>query len=409
MKPSALKIKISKTLQAKIRKGYPWVFNYQMQNKNISGEAGDLGIIYDSDNRLLAVGLYDPYSDICLRILQTKNPCDINEEFIRNRFLDALKLRAGLRQQNTTGYRVINGENDGFPGLIIDLYDDTAAVKIYTAGWTPYLNMLNAVIRDELGARRGVLLLSGHVGRTLPPSAKRRHGDILFGPPLDKNVRFMENGLLFQADILHGQKTGFFLDQRENRQRIGELAKGRSVLNVFSYSGAFSIYAIAGGCRSVLEIDANRAALQGSIDNLKLNFSQDEIDALDFQQARGDAFKRLADLAEQKKTFDLVILDPPAFARRKQHKKAAVQSYIRLIKAGAKRTAPGGILFAASCSAPISAKEFYRAVDYGIKSAGKKYRYMTKTRHAIDHPVTFSEGAYLKAAFCEIGGEKPNS
>ena len=402
MNPTSLKIKISKTLQGKIRKGYPWVFNYQVQNKNVSGQAGDLGIIYDSDNRFLAAGLYDPYSDISLRILQTKIPCEIDEEFIRNRFLSACKLREGLPQQNTTGYRVINGENDGFPGLIVDLYDDTAAVKIYTASWIPYLDVVNTVISEELNAQRGILLLSGHVGRTLPPSIKRSHGDIMFGPPLDGNVRFLENGRVFQADILHGQKTGFFLDQRENRKSIGELAKGRSVLNVFSYSGAFSVYAFAGGCRSVQEIDANRHALQGSIDNLKLNFSESEFNELDFQQTKADAFKQLTYLAEQKKTFDLVILDPPAFARRKQHKNSAIQSYIRLIKAGAKRTAPGGILFAASCSAPINAREFYRAVDYGIKSAGKKYRYLMKTGHAIDHPVTFSEGAYLKAVFCEI-------
>ena len=396
------KIKISKSLQGKIRNGYPWVFNYQIRNKNFAGKAGDLGVIYDSENRFLAAGLYDPVSDISLRILQVKTPCEINEEFFRNRFKEALKLREGLAQQNTTGYRVLNGENDGFPGLVIDLYDDTAAIKIYTAAWFPYLGLFSTLIKEELGASRGVLLMSGHVERTVPKYIKYSHGEILFGSPLESNIKFLENGHAFQADILNGQKTGFFLDQRENRQRIGELAKGRSVLNVFSYSGAFSMYSFAGGCKSVREIDANGLALKGSIENLKLNFSSEEINALDFEQMKGDAFKQLTHLNEIKKTFDLVILDPPAFARKKQHKKSAIQSYIRLIKAGAKRTSPGGILFAASCSAPINAREFYRAVDYGIKSAGKKYNYILKTGNAVDHPVTFKEGAYLKAVFCEI-------
>ena len=282
------------------------------------------------------------------------------------------------------------------------MYDDTVAIKIYTAAWFPYLGLFSTLIQEELGASRGVLLMSGHVERTLPKYIKYSHGEILFGSPLESNIKFLENGHAFQADIINGQKTGFFLDQRENRKRIGELAKGRSVLNVFSYSGAFSLYSFAGGCKSVQEIDANGLALKGSIENLKLNYTLEEFNALDFEQMKGDAFKQLTHLDGIKKTFDLVILDPPAFARKKQHKKSAIQSYIRLIKAGAKRTSPGGILFAASCSAPIDAREFYRAVDYGIKSAGKKYNYIQKTGNAVDHPVTFKEGAYLKAVFCEI-------
>ncbi|MGV7222594.1 MAG: class I SAM-dependent rRNA methyltransferase [Nitrospinales bacterium] len=396
------KIKISKSLQGKIRNGYPWVFNYQIRNKNISGKPGDLGVIYDSENNFLAAGLYDPLSDISLRILQTKTPCEINEEFFRNRFKEAQKLREGLTSQNTTGYRALNGENDGFPGLVIDLYHDTAAIKIYTAAWIPYLRLIGTLIQEEIGATRAVLLMSGHVERTLPKSMKHKHGEILFGAPLVSSIKFLENGHSFQADIINGQKTGFFLDQRDNRKRIGELAKGRSVLNVFSYSGAFSMYSFAGGCKSVHEIDANGHALEGSIENLKLNYSPEEINALEFEQLKGDAFKQLTQLDSIKKNFGLVILDPPAFARKKQHKKNAIQSYIRLIKAGAKRTEKGGILFAASCSAPINAREFYRAVDYGIKSAGKTYNYIQKTGHAVDHPVTFGEGAYLKAVFCEI-------
>lgn len=402
LKKATLKIKVSKTLQGKVRKGYPWIFHYQVKNKNLNGEAGDIGIIYDSDNRFLAAGIYDPYSDICLRILNTKNPREFDEAFFRERFLQALTLRADFHEHETTGYRVLNGENDGFPGLVIDRYGDTAAVKVYTSAWFPHFDALLPALREELPVSRAVLLMSGHVLRTLPDSCGYGNEDILFGSPIETCVPFLENGLKFEADVLRGQKTGFFFDQRDNRQRVREMACGKSVLNVFSYTGAFSVYAFAGGCRSVTEIETNRFAIESAQNNLKLNFSPEEIEAMDYKQIRGDAFKELAKLEKEGKTFDLVILDPPAFAKRKQHKQNAIQSYIRLVKAGAKRTAPGGILFAASCSAPISAGEFYRAVDLGIKSAGKSYRKILKTGHAADHPVSFKEGAYLKAIFTEM-------
>jgi len=396
-----IKIKISKRHQNKIRKGFPWVYYYQLSQRNITGRPGDLGVIYDSANRFLAIGLFDPFSDIRLRILQTRNPCEIDEHFFRERLQADLALREPLQSQETTAYRMVNGENDGFPGMVVDRYNDTLVIKVYTSAWFPYLPMLVSLLREESGSCQRVLLkLSRHVERVSEGSFK--DNQMLFGAAPAGPVRFKENGLLFEADLIHGQKTGFFLDQRENRQQVRERAQGRSVLNVFSYTGAFSVYARAGGAESVLEIDVNTQAQAAALKNWKLNFGTGEIQENRFRQVRGDAFEQLASLNRQGKQFDLVILDPPAFANRKQNKANALQAYLRLAKAGAQCTRDGGLLLAASCSSQVRADEFYRAVDLGIRATGRSYQKLLKTGHPLDHPVTFREGAYLKAIYCQF-------
>ncbi len=401
MNPDRIKIKISKRHQNKIRKGFPWVYYYQLSQRKIAGRAGDLGIIYDSANRFLAIGLFDPFSDIRLRILQTREARPIDEPFFRERLQQALEIRDPLNRQDTTAYRMVNGENDGFPGMVVDRYDDTLVVKVYTSAWFPYLEMLVPLFRDMAGPVQRVLLkLSRHVERVSEGSFK--DNQVLSGPALAGPVRFRENGLTFEADLLHGQKTGFFFDQRENRQKVREWAQGRSVLNVFSYTGAFSVYAWAGGARSVLEIDVNTQAQTAARRNWELNFGAADNQENRLRQIKGDAFEHLASLNRQGERFDLVILDPPAFASRKQNKKNALQAYLRLAQAGAKCTRDGGLLVAASCSSQVRAEEFYRAVDLGIRQTGRSYRKMLKTGHPIDHPVTFKEGAYLKAIYCQF-------
>ncbi|TDJ59500.1 MAG: class I SAM-dependent rRNA methyltransferase [Nitrospina sp.] len=401
MNTGRIKIKISKRHQNKIRKGFPWVYYYQLSQRNITGRPGDLGVIYDSANRFLAIGLFDPFSDIRLRILQTRNPCEIDEHFFRERLQADLALREPLQSQETTAYRMVNGENDGFPGMVVDRYNDTLVIKVYTSAWFPYLPMLVSLLREESGSCQRVLLkLSRHVERVSEGSFK--DNQMLFGAAPAGPVRFKENGLLFEADLIHGQKTGFFLDQRENRQQVRERAQGRSVLNVFSYTGAFSVYARAGGAVSVLEIDVNTQAQAAALKNWKLNFGTGEIQENRFRQVRGDAFEQLASLNRQGKQFDLVILDPPAFANRKQNKANALQAYLRLAKAGAQCTRDGGLLLAASCSSQVRADEFYRAVDLGIRATGRSYQKLLKTGHPLDHPVTFREGAYLKAIYCQF-------
>ncbi len=400
MKPGRLKIKISKSLEAKILKGHPWVHYYQVQNSDVTGNPGDLGVIYDHKNRLLAVGLFDPRSDIRLRILETRQPRSIDTEFFRERLQHAVALRQALQGRETTGYRLVNGENDRLPGLVVDCYGDTLVIKLYTEAWVPHLPDFLEALKEAVPTDRVVLLLSRHVERTQTGGAG--HGEVLYGPPLEGPVHFTENGLVFQADVVAGQKTGFYFDQRENRERIKELATGKEVLNVFSYTGGFSLYCMAGKCRSVTEVDLNPVALSTAKENMMMNFPDRARDKNVFMQVQGDAFQVLSEMKRAKKQFDLVILDPPAFATRKGHKANALQAYLRLAKIGAQCTRPGGILFSASCSQSVPAREFFRSVSLGIRQAGRKEKAIFKSRHAVDHPVIFREGEYLKAGCFEI-------
>ena len=387
-----IKIKISKTLESKIRKGYPWIFKYQLQNDLPDKSNGGLAVIYDHKNRFLAIGLWEPDSDLCFRVLNLLETVEIDTPFFLKRFQQALLLRKGLEKQGTTGYRVLNGENDGFPGLVLDRYDKTWVLKIYAKSWFPYLERMLEIILIEESVDQVVLRLARN---TEDPSSHFFDGKILYGPDPIVPVQFCENGLKFHVDVVNGQKTGFFLDQRENRLQIKKISSGLSVLNVFSYTGGFSIYAVSGGCRSLVEIDSNSIALNSSLKNLKLNYPNEQ--NFEYSQIEGDAFQKLHELKLQNRQFDLVILDPPAFARKKKHRPQALEAYSRLAELGVQLVVPGGRLFSASCSAHISAKEFYKAVNYGVEFANKRIQEITKTRHALDHPVKFKELEYLKS------------
>ena len=400
MKTGRVKIKVSKSLETKILKGHPWVHYYQVQNGKVTGNPGDLGVVYDHKNRFLAVGLFDPHSDIRLRVLETKTPRDIDEAFFRERIEQAVALRSPLQAAGTTGYRLVSGENDRLPGLVIDRYGDTLVLKLYTEAWMPHLPVFLQALEQVAPAERVVLLLSRHVERT--KTTGPAHGDVLTGLPPEGPVHFTENGLVFQADVVAGQKTGFYFDQRENRQRVKDLAAGKDVLNVFSYTGGFSLYCFAGKCRSVTEVDLNPLALAMAKENVLMNFPDRARNENAFMQVQGDAFQVLSEFKRAGRQFDLVILDPPAFAAKKGHRANALQAYLRLAKAGAYCTRPGGLLLAASCSQPVPARDFFRSVSLGIRQTGRKERALFKSRHALDHPVTFREGEYLKAGCFEV-------
>jgi 23S rRNA (cytosine1962-C5)-methyltransferase len=396
-----IRLQISKGLQKKIRSGYPWVFKYQILNGPIKGNPGDLGVVYDSDNRFLAVGLIDPEDEICFRVLQRSNPIAINESFWEERFKNAVSIREPLKNFQTDGYRVLNGENDGFPGLVLDRYGESGVLKIYSTSWIPYLKTLSDVIQKQLTVKRVVIRLARKINSICSQRFSVREGDLLFGESLNSSVRFLENGLTFEADILAGQKTGFYFDQRENRETIRELALGKTTLNVFCYTGGFSVYALAGKCKSVLEIDSNPWALESGRKNVELNFSDPKTVA-NFFQKKGDAFQELEKLKKEKQSFDIVILDPPAFARKKKEKPSALNAYLKLVKIGTSLVKKGGVLFAASCSAPVFAEEFFEIVIKGVRDTGSEFSSFKRSGHALDHPISFKEGAYLKGIFGKV-------
>jgi hypothetical protein len=276
MQSPRLRLRVTAAAETVLRAGHPWVFADSIRGQNRPGECGELGVIYDRRDRFLAIGLYDPESPIRVRVLHAGKPATLDAAWWSARLAQAVERRRGLFDERTTGHRWINGESDGWPGLVLDRYDATLVLKLYTAAWLPRLGKLSALVWAQLKPERIILRVSRNVGRLLDPGStsnarprrraraaasmdptsgslpapaaadRPRDGEVLLGPPPEGPVTFLETGLRFEADVLRGQKTGFFLDQRDNRRNVESLAGGRRVLNAFSFSGGFSLYAARG-------------------------------------------------------------------------------------------------------------------------------------------------------------------
>ncbi len=271
--PSAKRIalRISAPAERALRQGHPWVFDQSITEQSHTGAPGDLAVIFDDKRRFLAIGLYDPTSSIRVRILQSREPATVHADWFRGKLVSAASLRAFLEGQNTTGYRLVHGENDGLPGLVLDRYADALVLKLYTPAWIPHLKNFCDALAQVSPATHLILRLS----RALQKQTDLLHGltdgmtlSLLPPPSL---VLFRENGLTFESDPVHGQKTGFFLDQRDNRARVEKLSKNKSVLNVFAYTGGFSVYAARGGASQIVSVDISAPALEAAVRNMGHN------------------------------------------------------------------------------------------------------------------------------------------
>lgn len=391
-----LKLTLRPTAESIVRSGHPWVYSESIRDQNREGAAGELAVIYDRKDKFLAVGFYDPDSPLRVRILHVGKPATIDEAWWRASLEAALARREGIADAGTSGLRLLNGESDGWPGLVLDRYDATLVVKLYSPAWLERLEMMEAIFRERLRPERIILRLS----RNLEESAKEsghEDGALLFGPPLDGPVVFLEEGLRFEADVLKGQKTGFFLDQRENRKRIGQLAKGRDVLNAFSFTGGFSLHAARGGAHSVTDLDLSSHALEAAARNFALNREDPCVAACRHLSVQDDAFAWIDHKRDV--TYDLVITDPPSLAKREVERARAIQAYGRLNANAIRLLRRGGILLAASCSAHVSADEFFAAVRQAARQSGRRFEELETTRHAPDHLATFPEAEYLKGIY----------
>jgi len=282
---------------------------------------------------------------------------------------------------------------------VIDRYESVLVVKLYTLAWIPRLADLLAVLEELVPAHSIVLRLTRAVSARPEFLYGLADGAVLAGAPPDGPVLFSENGLCFEADVLHGQKTGFFLDQRDNRARVEALAAGRRTLNVFAYTGGFSLYAARGGAPEVLSVDMSRPALAAAERNFALNRHLPAVAAARHSVLAGDAFAVLTDLRQQGRRFDLVIVDPPAFAKRESEVAGALHAYRRLTGLALEVAAPDAVMVLASCSSRVSAPSFFDAVQTAAAQAGRPLRELERTGHALDHPIGFPEGAYLKCMF----------
>ncbi len=398
--PPRLRLRVTAVAEQHIRAGHPWVFSDSVKEQNRAGTAGELAVIFDRNDKFLAVGFFDPESPIRVRILHVGKPLTIDAAFWQARLDAALKRREGLFDERTTGYRLINGESDGWPGLVLDRYDTTLVLKIYTAAWVERLEEITALIRARLQPERMVLRWSRNIeaavkGARSASSARcdQEHAE----PELCAPVVFVENGIHLEADVWKGQKTGFFLDQRENRRLVESLARGRTVLNAFSFSGGFSLYAARGGAKWVTDLDISKHALDSAKRNFALNSGDAAIAACRHESVQADVFEWL--VGNEKRKFDLIILDPPSLAKREAERAGAIRAYAKLAESGLNHLSPGGILVACSCSAHVTAEEFFNAVRQATRSSDRRFTELQTTRHAPDHHATFAEAEYLKGIY----------
>ena len=396
-------IRVTPAAERSIKDGHPWLFADSIRQQSHEGESGDLAVIFDRKNRFLAIGLYDPNSPIRVRILQNGKPAAIDRSWFANGLENAAQLRLPLQAAQTNGYRMVHGENDRFPGLVIDRYADTLVIKLYSLIWMPYLSTLIELLCEQQDPRRVVLRLGRLVQKSALITYGLADGDVLFGPPVEGIVVFQENGLSFEADLIQGQKTGFFLDQRDNRKKVEKLSVGMDVLNVFAYTGGFSVYAARGGAKKAASLDLSQPALDAAQRNFQRNQSVKSIRSCEHELIQGDAFILLNQLADQGRRFDLLILDPPAFAQSKAQISRALGAYFRLNSLGLALLKPNGILVSASCSSRISAEDFFATVYSAADKLGRQLSEIERTGHALDHPIGFREGSYLKCLFARAG------
>jgi 23S rRNA (cytosine1962-C5)-methyltransferase len=375
-------VTLRKPLESRVRAGHPWVFRDALAPAADLPE-GAVVLLRGRDRKPLARGFWDARSPIAVRLLTTVAGTPLGE-LVQARLAATLqRRREKLAGSETSAFRWVHGEADGLPGVHIDVYGEVAAVRFDGAGAKAFYGQLPAWLLDA--------------GAAVPIHTVIERGDrsLLAGaPPAVAEVR--ENGLRFAVDLLHGQKGGLFLDQRENRAEVRRRARGLRVLNLFGYTGGFSVYAAAGGARSTDTVDVAAPAITAARHNFTLNGLP--LEAAGFHAE--DAFAFLTRARKAGTTWDLVISDPPSFAPRKSALPAARAAYRRLHALAAAVTAPGGLFCPASCSSHFPRDEFLASVQDGVAQAGRRFVLEELRGAGFDHPVasTFPEGDYLKFA-----------
>jgi len=394
-----ISVKLRPKAERMVKKRHPWVFEDSIVKQSVEANSGDVVVIYDNKkNKFLACGLYDPYSPIKIKLLHYGKPAKLDADFFKERINSVFDIRKELLTTDTNSYRFIYGEADGFPGFIADVYADVLVVKIYATIWFPYLNDILPQLLEKSKCKTIVLRLSRNVQKSKENSGLK-DGQVIFGELKDNVVIFKEHGIKFSANVIYGHKTGYFLDHRENRRRVGELSKNKTVLDVFSYAGGFSVHALANGAKEVTSLDISAQALEMAIQNGKLNEY-----AGTHKTMAIDAFVGLHDLIKQKKTFDVVVIDPPSFAKSAKEVDKAIHSYSRLARLGTSLTAKGGLLVLASCSSRVLADDFFDICEAEIQNGSREFKVLDNTYHDSDHPVidSFPEGAYLKCGYYKL-------
>ncbi len=392
--PKRLAVKLNAKGEQFVLKGHPWVFSNNIVKINASAASGDLAIIFNKNkNKVIGLGLYDAASPIRIKMLHSSTEkAEIDQDFFQTKIHLAYKKRESLLKTHTNSYRLLFGENDGFPGMIADVYDTVLVVKLYSKMWLPYLQMLLPLLQNATGAKTVVIRLSRSLSQL--DTHQLEDGCVVYGTLENEVVKFVEHGVRFSANVIKGHKTGYFLDHRANRKQVGVWSKGKKVLDVFSYAGGFSVHALYNGATEVTSLDISKQALEIALQNGKLNAYTGTHKTL-----AGDAFEVLRALIKKNTVFDVVVIDPPSFAKQASEIELAKKKYAQLAELGAKLTAKNGLLVLASCSSRIVTQAFFDINSAVLTAQSRNFDMVKKTLHDTDHPVTFPEGAYLKCGY----------
>ncbi len=393
-----IKIVLKAGREKSLLRRHPWVFSGAVARVEGSGSAGDTARVVANDGRFLAMAAWNPEANITARVWDWREDARIDAAYFQRRLDAAIAMRrALLGRQPDEAERLVHGESDGLPGLIVDRYADVVVVQMSSAGCHSWRAPIIESLQRITGARAiyersdaDVLELEGLAPRTGLVSGQ-------LDAPL---VEIRESGLRLQVDVVNGHKTGFYLDQRDNRQQIGALARDKAVLNCFSYTGGFTLQALAHGAASVMSIDSSAEALRLAQEHVALNaLPPDRCEWVD-----ADVFQHLRKLRDHNRQFDLIILDPPKFAPTAATAERAARGYKDINLLGFKLLRPGGLLATFSCSGGVSADLFRKIVAGAALDAGSDAQIIDQFHATADHPVSlaFPEGEYLKGLLCRI-------
>jgi len=371
---------------------HPWVFSGAVQ-KIDPCQPGDLVRVYGADKRFYGVGFVNRDSQILVRMIAFEDTA-VDAGFFGRRISEALALRAHLLKPGTDAYRLVNAEGDFLPGLTIDRYADTLVLQVHSAGMDRHKQEIVSALQQLLEPRA--------IYERSDAETRQREGlapaeGILAGDAPADRVMITENGHRFGVDVRRGQKTGFFLDQRENRERVGQMAAGRRVLNTFCYTGGFSVYAAKGGAKQVISVDVSREALEQGCDN----YSENGLEVREGEWVKADVFDYLRQSAGE---YDLIVLDPPAFCKRREDVPDACRGYKDINLQALRKCAPGAIVHTYSCSSHMTTDLFRKVVFGAAKDSGRQVRVIAETAHPADHPVSLyhPEGSYLKGLVLHV-------
>ncbi len=383
-----------------VKSGDPWLYDGSIATADPADlPAGSIAVIFDG-RRVTGVGLWDPSSPIRVKVLHSRGPLNVDRQLWIDRLETAKARRGGLvGDLSTTAWRWVHGENDNLPGLVLDRYDDTLVIKLYSDAWYPHLHDVVSVAQEVMPSTTIVLRCAR---RVTPPVGAPIDGDVLVGSMTSGTVSYLERGLTMAADVRRGNKTGAFLDQRDNRSLVGAACDGARVLDVFSATGGFALAAAAGGARSVHLVDISKPALDVARANIDRNRNVGSVRRCEVTAQQGDAFQVMESLAASGERFDVVVVDPPSFAQNEKSIPRALSSYRRLARAGLRLTADGGLFVQASCSSRITVDDLAREMRTASREVGRSFTEMRRTGHAVDHPIGFARGAYLKALYAAV-------